>query len=65
MGLSVSKLARASGLSRTTVARLDREDANATPSGTVQLKIARTLESTVQDLFWSEMAEAEPVQAAS
>lgn len=60
LGLSAVDLAERAGVSRRVVGLIDREDATHTPSGTVQLKLARALASSVQDLFWSE-----PVEVAS
>lgn len=54
LGLTVADLAEQAGVSRRVTGLVDREDAGHIPSGTVQLKLARALESTVQELFWSE-----------
>lgn len=62
-GLSIDELARVSGVGRTTIGAVERYGAH--PSGTVMLRLAEALGTTVQDLFWSEPAEAEPVQAAA
>ena len=59
LGLTVVELAEKADVSRRVVGLIDREDDH-TPSGTVQLKIAQALDSTVQELFWSE-----PIEAAS
>jgi len=63
-GLSLTDLARATGLSRLTIRVIERDEGHA-PSGTVQLRLAEALGTTVQDLFWSEPAESEPVEAAA
>lgn len=59
LGMTVAELAEKADVSRRVVGLIDREDDH-TPSGTVQLKVARALGATVQDLFWSE-----PVEVAS
>jgi putative transcriptional regulator len=58
LGLTVVDLAERAGVSRRVVGLIDREDATHVPSGTVQLKLARALGASVQDLFWSEPFEA-------
>lgn len=59
LGLTLADLAERAGISRRVAGLVDRQ-AEHTPSGTVQLKIARALGTSVQDLFYSE-----PVKAAS
>jgi putative transcriptional regulator len=56
VNLSIDELAELAGVGRTTIGAIERD--GQIPSGTVQLKLAIALDSTVQDLFWSE-----PVQA--
>lgn len=65
LGLTSADLADRAGVSRRVVGLIDREDDH-TPSGTVMLKLAEALGTTVQDLFWSEPADQqpEPLQAA-
>jgi putative transcriptional regulator len=53
LGLTVAELAGRAGVSRRVAGLVDR-GADHTPSGTVQLKLARALDTTVQDLFYSE-----------
>lgn len=62
-GWSAVELASRSGVSRITIGWIERDQQ--VPSGTVQLKLAEALGTTVQDLFWSEPAEPEPVEAAA
>lgn len=64
-GLSAVDLAALAGVSRITIGWIEREQQ--VPSGTVQLKLAEALGTTVQDLFWSEPADQqpEPLQAAA
>ena len=59
LGLTVAEMARQAGVSRRVAGLVDR-GTNHVPSGTVQLKLAQALETTVQDLFYSE-----PVRVAS
>lgn len=59
LGLTVVELAEKADVSRRVVGLIDRQDDH-TPSGTVQLKLAKAMGTTVQDLFWSD-----PVTAAS
>ena len=66
LGLTINDLANRAGVSRITVRHTERNDGYA-PSGTVMLRLAEALETTVQDLFWSEpadQAEPEPAGAA-
>lgn len=58
LGKSIADLSAQTGLSRTTIGYVEREEM--TPSGTVMLKLAEALGAAVQDLFYSE-----PVAAAS
>lgn len=62
-GISIDELSRISGVGRTTIGAVERYGTH--PSGTVMLRLAEALGTTVQDLFWSEPAGAEPVEAAS
>lgn len=59
LGMTLAELADKADVSRRVVGLIDREDDH-TPSGTVQLKLAKSLRTTVQDLFWSEEIEAVP-----
>lgn len=54
--LSAVELASRSGVSRITIGWIER--GQQVPSGTVMLKLAEALGTTVQDLFYSELAEA-------
>lgn len=68
LGMTLADLAEKADVSRRVVGLIDREDDH-TPSGTVQLKLAKALGTTVQDLFWSEPVavedERESAQAAA
>ena len=63
LGKSAAEVSEAANLSRTTIGYVEREEM--VPSGTVMLRLAEALGTTVQDLFWSEPAEIEPVEAAA
>lgn len=58
--MSINDLADLSGVNRHLVGAIDRDEGHA-PSGRVQLKLAEALATTVQDLFFSEPAEAEAI----
>lgn len=55
--MTIAELAESADVSRRVVGLIDRGDKH-TPSGTVQLKLARALDIAVQELFWSEPAQA-------
>lgn len=57
LGWTVAELAEKADVSRRVTGLIDREGDHV-PSGTVQLKLARALETSVQDLFFSEPAKA-------
>ena len=63
LGRSAAEVSEAANLSRTTIGYVEREEM--VPSGTVMLRLAEALGTTVQDLFWSEPAEPEPDEAAA
>lgn len=57
LGMTVVDLADRAGVSRRVVGLIDRQGEHV-PSGTVMLKLADALGTTVQELFYSELAEA-------
>lgn len=58
--ISVSELARRSGVSRGTVYNIERDDARRDPTGTAMFAIARALNEDVATLFWDDPQTARP-----
>lgn len=63
LSITIDELAQTSGVSRTVIGAVERD--GVAPTMNVALKLAEALGSTVQDLFWSEPADAHPIEAAS